>query len=309
MTLGGADLNLVVALTVILEEANVTRAGERLKMSQPAMSGALAKLRRRFDDELLVRSGRDYELTPFARELLPEAQQVLRLMSEALGVADEFDPATSTRTFRLTMSDYAMSVLLEPLLARVNAVAPGVHLTVDHLMPATAASDRVIVEYDAMVGPLGYGFTGRSAPLWRDRMVCVVSAQNPKADAGALTLDDLRTMAHAEATFGPGTLTPVGRVLGELDVVRQVDVQVHGWLPLPFVIEGSDLVAIMPERLARLHVRPQGPLVQLEPPFGDVILAEGYWYAPNRLDDPGDRWLFSVLDELAEQLAADNPSS
>ena len=74
MALGGTDLNLLLPLKVLLEEGNVTRAGQRLELSQPAMSAALARLRRRFDDELLVRAGRDYELTPFARDLLPEVQ-------------------------------------------------------------------------------------------------------------------------------------------------------------------------------------------------------------------------------------------
>ena len=307
MALGGTDLNLVLALKVILEEANVTRAGERLRVSQPAMSGALAKLRRRFDDELLVRSGREYELTPFARELLPEAQEALRLMSEALAVAEEFDPATSDREFRITMSDYAISVLLEPLLARVGARAPHVRLTVDHLLPATSASDRLLIDYDAMIAPLGYGFPGESRPLWRDRMVCLMAAGHPRAVGPELTLDDLRSLSHAEAGFGAGTLTPVGRVLGELDVHHRVEVQVRGWLPLPFVLAGSDLVAIVPERLARLHVRPGGPLVMREPPFGQVLLVEGYWYAANRLHDPADRWLFAQLDEVAAELSVADP--
>ena len=80
MTIGGTDLNLLLFLRVLLEEGNVTRAGNRLAVGQPAMSAALAKLRRRFDDELLVRSGRDYELTPFARDLLPEVHDGLRVL-------------------------------------------------------------------------------------------------------------------------------------------------------------------------------------------------------------------------------------
>ena len=95
MALGGTDLNLLLPLKVLLEEGNVTRAGQRLELSQPAMSAALARLRRRFDDELLVRAGRDYELTPFARDLLPEVQHAVRLLARALNLEDEFDPATS----------------------------------------------------------------------------------------------------------------------------------------------------------------------------------------------------------------------
>src|SRR3954454_19748276 len=99
MALGGTDLNLLLPLRVLLEEGNVTRAGRRLALSQPAMSAALARLRRKFDDELLTKTGRDYELTPFAQELLPEVQHALRLMGRALRVEEVFDPASSERTF------------------------------------------------------------------------------------------------------------------------------------------------------------------------------------------------------------------
>ncbi len=124
MTLGGTDLNLLLPLKALLEEGNVTRAGQRLELSQPAMSAALARLRRRFDDELLVRSGRDYELTPLARDLLPEVQHAVRLMARAMDREDEFDPVTSRRCFRLAMSDYAIAVLHEPLVRLISATAP-----------------------------------------------------------------------------------------------------------------------------------------------------------------------------------------
>src|SRR5438128_379798 len=135
MALGGTDLNLLLPLKVLLEEGNVTRAGQRLELSQPAMSAALARLRRRVDDELLVRAGRDYEPTPFARELRPEVQHALRLMGSALHLEEEFDPATSARTFRLAMSDYAIVVVHEPLVRLVESAAPGVRLSIGHLGP------------------------------------------------------------------------------------------------------------------------------------------------------------------------------
>lgn len=307
MALGGADLNLVLALNVILEEANVTRAGERLGLSQPAMSGALAKLRRKFGDELLVRSGREYELTPFAKQLLPEARRALRLISEALAVTEEFDPALSDRVFTVTMSDYAMAVLLQPLLDRLSRLAPHVRLSVDHLMPTVSASERILQDYDVMIAPMGYGFLGQSRLLWRDRFVCLLAAGHPLAGQEALTLGDLAALTHVDASFGPGALTPVHRKLAELAVQRTVEVQVQGWLPVPFVVENTDLVGIVPERLARLHVRPGGPLVALECPFPSLRLVEGYWYAANRAHDRADQWLYGQLDAVAADFAASVP--
>ena len=304
MALGGTDLNLLLPLKVLLEEGNVTRAGQRLELSQPAMSAALARLRRRFDDELLVRAGRDYELTPFARDLLPEVQHALRLMGAALHLEDEFDPASSQRTFRLAMSDYAIAVVHEPLVRLVEAEAPGVRLAIAHLGPGLRESPTALIEHDALVAPLGIGFQGESRPFWRDRMVVLASRDNPRLVDGRLTLDDLAALPHAAASFGPAVLTPVDRAFGELGIDRRIALTVYGFLPLPFVIEGTDMVAMVPELLARTLVGDEGPLVIVEPPFEELVLAEGYWFAADRLSDPAHRWLFGRLDAVAAVLAA-----
>ena len=304
MTLGGTDLNLLLFLRVLLEEGNVTRAGHRLRVGQPAMSAALAKLRRRFDDELLVRAGRDYELTPFARDLLPEVQHAVRLMTRALDLEAPFDAATSERSFRLSMSDYAIAVLHEPLVRLLSATAPGIRLIIEHLGPRARTSDRVLLDHDALVAPLGFGFPGESRPFWRDRMVVIADRRHPRLSGdGRLTLADLAELPHAVAAFGPGILTPVDRVFGEAGIDRRIMLQVAGFLPLAFVIEGTEMVAVVPEKLARVHIRDAGPIVIVEPPFGEVLLAEGYWYARDRLSDPAHRWLFARFDELADELA------
>jgi DNA-binding transcriptional LysR family regulator len=288
---------------VLLEEGNVTRAGQRLELSQPAMSAALARLRRRFDDELLARSGRDYVLTPLATELLPEVQHATRLMSRALQLEDAFDPPRSSRVFRLCMSDYAIGVIHEPLLRLVHTTAPGVRFEIEGLDPEIRNSDRALADYDALIAPLGFGFPGESRPLWRDRMVLIADRANRYLRDGALSVDDLAEMPHAVASFGTGILTPADRAFGELGVTRRVVLQVAGFLPLPFVIAGTELVAVVPERLARMHVRQDGPVVMVEPPFNEVVLAEGYWFGHDRLSDPAHRWLFARFDELAAELA------
>src|SRR6476469_8419896 len=283
MTLGGTDLNLLLSLKVLLEEGNVTRAGQRLELSQPAMSAALARLRRRFDDELLVRAGRDYELTPFAKDLLPEVQHAVRLLGRALHLEDEFDPSTSRRVFHLSMSDYAIAVVHEPLLRLIRESAPGVRLSIENLGPHSRASDRVLLDNDALIAPLGFGFPGESRPLWKDRMVLLADRGNARLGADGFTLQDLAELPHAVPSFGPGVLTPADRAFGELGIERHVALQVAGFLPLPFVIAGTSMVALVPEKLARIHTRVDSPVVQVEPPFDEVVLAEGYWFAGDRL--------------------------
>src|SRR5215470_12779025 len=154
------DINLLVALAALLEERNLTRAAEKTNMSQPAMSGALARLRRYFDDELLVRDGRAFRLTPLAGRLLPDVREALRQVERTLEARPRFDPATSTRTFSLVMSDYAVTVLIDPLLRRTHEVAPGVGLTISPLPPGLHESDRALLQHDLMIGPLGFAFPG-----------------------------------------------------------------------------------------------------------------------------------------------------
>jgi DNA-binding transcriptional LysR family regulator len=305
--LGAIDLNTLSALRALLEEGNLTRAGAKVGMAQPAMSGVLGRYRRHFNDELLVRVGREHELTPLARELLPQVQEALRLLREAFRVADVFDPRTSDRLFTVTASDYAMTVLLAPLRRRVREQAPAVRLAFVDLPADLVNSPGALLRYDLVVGPLGFGFAGEHTFLFHDRLVCLVDTDNPYLRAGALDLEALRTMPHAVTVFHDGALTPVDRVLGQLGVERRVALTARGFLPLPFAVLGTDAVAIVPDRLARTFLT--DPRLRLvEPPFGFVDMLETAWWHPSRAVDAGHQWLVGILQEVAAELATDEPA-
>jgi len=296
------DLNLLIALGALLEERNLTRAGEKTNMSQPAMSGALSRLRRHFDDELLVRDGRQYQLTPLARRLLPDVRDALRQVERTLEARPEFDPATSTRTFSLVMSDYAVTVLVDPLLRRVHELAPGVALTVHPLPPDLQESDRGMLQHDLVIGPLGFSFPGESEEIFRDRFVCLVDPGNSRLAGGALSLAAFGELPQAVATFGQREiLNHAEMALAALGVPRHIQVTVEGWLPLPFVVAGTDLVAVVPERLAR-RVASTAGVVVCEPPFGTIELLEAVWWHATRSGDQAVRWLRSITAEVAALL-------
>jgi DNA-binding transcriptional LysR family regulator len=301
MPVGGMDLNLLVALRALLEEVNVTRAGERISMSQPAMSAALAKLRRHYRDELLVRVGREYELTPLARSLLPVIQRSMPKVEAALALSDEFESGTSNRAFTIALSDYALAVMNGPLIRRIAAAAPDVALDWSPIPPDMHVSERGLLRFDFLVGPLGSGFRGNSETLFRDRFVCVVDPRNKRLADGTLSLRDFEALPHAVATFGPN-LTPIDRALSAMSIVRTIRVSTVGWLPLPFVVAGTDLVAVLPERLAR-QVGQLANVTVVEPPFGCVELVEALWWHPTRELDPGHRWLLGVLRECTASIA------
>ncbi len=302
MALGGTDLNLLVALRALLEEGNVTHAGARLGMSQPAMSGALARLRRHYKDDLLVRVGREYELTPLARTLLPSVQDSVRLVERALGLGERFVPPESRRVFSIALSDYAITVLNEPLLSRVQQLAPDVRLDLTPIPEDMHESDRELLRYDFLVAPRGYGFAGQSEEMFRDRFVCVVDPRNERLKDGRLTLRDLEELPHVIPVMGgPAALTPADRMLDQLGVRRRVQVAAAGWLPVPFVVAGTDLVAVVPERLAR-RVAATAKVAVVEPPFGPLALVEALWWHPTRSSDSGHQWLLGVLRDVASTL-------
>jgi DNA-binding transcriptional LysR family regulator len=212
-----------------------------------------------------------------------------------------FDPAESDREFSIAASDYTVTILADPLLRLVKRAAPRIRLNLHPLPAGLPSSSQALSTEDLLIGPVGYGFPGRHAELFRDRFVCVVDPAATGLKDAVLTLDDLSRMPHAAPTFAPGSHTPVDRVLAELGVTPRVRVTVFGWLSVPFVLAGTEMVAIMPERMARLAIR-SAPLAILEPPFGLVELVEAASWHPSRSDDPAVRWLVRTLQEAASEL-------
>ncbi|WP_017935948.1 LysR family transcriptional regulator [Nocardioides sp. Iso805N] len=297
MALGGFDLNLLVPLQALLEEANVTRAGERLGVTQPTMSGSLARLRRTFGDELLVKSGREFELTPLAKDLLPHVQETVRLMGSALRLDDPFDPGTSERTFRLVMSDYAIAVMHGPLAVRLQAQAPGVRLEINRV--GSVPDERLLVDHDVVIAPMARRFPGSTKPLWRDRMVIVADRANPRIRDGRLTVADLAALPHAVTYFAHQAVTPVDQAFNELGIERQITLRVYGFLPLLFAVQGTEMVAFVPERLTQAYRGGSNSLVAIQPPFDEIRLTEGYWYDESRLiTDGGYAFLLGQLEAV-----------
>jgi DNA-binding transcriptional LysR family regulator len=292
----GIDLNLLAVLGALLEHRNVTRAGERLSLSQPTMSGALARLRQHFGDELLVRSGREYQLTPMAKGLLPDVQDALGQVERTLCLPAAFDPAASRRRFSIAIS--AQSVLaLSGVLRRVHELAPRVQLDTWPITTTLLETGHGLLGYDVLIGPEGFRADGDPEVLLRDRLVYVADPANPRLRASAdgacrLSAADLAALPHATARLPEAGL--VTAALDRLGVTPHVVATTGGWLPLPFLVAGTDLVAAVPERLARRVSEAAGVAVT-EPPFGTVELVEVAWWHPLHTSDPALSWLRRII--------------
>jgi len=295
------DLNLLPQLQVLLELRNVSRAAERLQLSQPATSAAMARLRRHFDDELLVRNGRSYELTPFAQSLVPLVDEAMLHIQRATRVRSGFDPTTSEREFVIAASDYAAALIVGPLRGILRQEAP--HVVVD-IVP-TSGVQGALADYsrmDLLVGPMGYKMQGTTKQLFRDSFVAVADAGNPLLQLPRLTLEDIVGVPHAVGYFGEGISTPADKLFEKRGVRRRVAAVVAGFLSLPLMVEGTDLVALVPRMLASRAQR--GASIEVLEFAGELeaALVEAMYWHPSLTEDPANAWLRSVVQRACSQL-------
>jgi LysR family transcriptional regulator, nod-box dependent transcriptional activator len=307
MHLQGLDLNLLIALDALLTERNVTRAAERIHISQSGMSAALDKLRHYFSDQLLERIGRNMELTARGRALADPVKTILSQIQELNDPSHAFEPTVARRVFRISATTYCCELLATPLICRLRASAPMISVQFEELSADTA--DRILD------GQIDFAITIsarlidkmqthdeflRSEKLFTDRFVVAISKNNPY-DGEMITFDQLCDMGYIETRFG-GVIAGVSEQLW-----RQQPKQPHtcGWLPnfqlTLHTVGQTDMAAILPSLLVvlqgeRYNVR------ALPVPFEMPILEERlYWHRRNDTD-PGHRWMTQTLEQVVKDL-------
>lgn len=300
MELAGVDLNLLVALDALLSERNVTRAGERIGLSQPATSRALARLRELFDDPLLVRGKEGMRPTPRAEQLAPEVKRILADIRGSLFDRAVFDPATDSRTFTVAVNDYVGAALLPEVVSRIRQAAPSITLRFRSLpreVPARALADGTL---DLAVGTF-LRVPERLAvrELLTDSFVCAVRAGHPLAK-GKLTLKRFVAFDHlliASPGEGPGV---VDLALDQHGLSRRVAVYVPHFLVAPAVVATTDVIVTLARRIATKTAKSDG-LTLLEPPSAlklPEFPVQMIWH-PRTEEDPGALWLRERFVERA----------
>jgi DNA-binding transcriptional LysR family regulator len=306
MHLNKFDMNLLIALHALLQEKNVTRAAERVYVSQPAMSAALQKLRDYFRDPLLIRVGREMELTPRGLSLVEPVRDALLHVQATLGTQPSFDPATVERSFSLSIRDYIVPRLLPGVLRRLIVEAPKVQCVVEELAQASLArlehgdSDLCIaIDNPALFNVRQFPDWLRTSELMAVRWVCVVCADHPYIQ-DELTLELYRSMPHVMSR--PQGATPAAPELqsriGRIDL--DVRVTSHSVTDLLFMLPGTQLIATVPEsaalRLAALlRLRSFAPPQDI-PDSRELLM----WHKRNEAD-PGHAWLRNLFVEVSRQ--------
>ncbi|MCA9520330.1 MAG: LysR family transcriptional regulator [Myxococcales bacterium] len=295
------NLNELLALDALLNEASVTRAAQRIGLSQSAMSHALGRLRRVLDDRLLVRSGNRFVLTPRAEQLKGRLRAGLDQLAEAVRGEVGFSPESSQRRFTIASADMTALRVLPALLSRVRDEAPQLEL---HLIDAGERTLYLRLEQGevdlalTVARSLPPGFRRRK--LYRESFACLARADHPRLRERRLTLEDFVVLPHALISpTGEGSGV-VDRALAALGLERRILLRVQYFLVAPLLIAQSDLVLTAPRQLAAQFAEWAG-LALFEPPLElpgfDIHAA---WHERFQ-DDPGHRWLrqrlFASFDE------------
>jgi DNA-binding transcriptional LysR family regulator len=294
------DLVSVPVLRAVLQERSVTRAAEIVGLTQPAVSHALARLRRRLGDDLLVRVGQEYQLTPLGRSLLDRTESAYSALERLFD--QDFTPATSTRRFTLVQSDYSMVLLAEPLNRILRAEAPGVRLSFQQLTASIGDEFQdPLRQSDGVIVPPGHIQGQPSIRLLTDQWVCIVAQDNPHV-GGRLTVEDLARLPWV-ASYDQTLVSAAAplRHMRAMGLDPQVQVSVEGFLAVPALVAGTERIAFIHEKLARRIGTVPGIRVVPSPlPDNEHIVAL-YWDA-GVTNDPGHRWFRDVLVRAADQL-------
>jgi DNA-binding transcriptional LysR family regulator len=304
-SLSRIDVNLLVALDVLLEERNVTRAAKRLAVTQSAMSQTLQRLRDALGDPLLVRRGLGMVPTPRAEALAAPLRVALESLARAIVEQPSFDPARAKRTFRLALYDvYAISVLPR-VVARLVAEAPEVELDVTPVDPDTIEDRLRHGDVDvALLRTRRYPSDLAHESVLRERLVTMLRADHPALAKGTPTAAELARHPHAMIRLSGRGGSEVDSRLATKGISRRVQVRQPYFLAAAAVVSTSDLVISLP-RTAGRALAERWPVTLLDPPFGPFEYAIGATWSRHYDAEPGHRWLRELVMQALREVDDD----
>lgn len=294
MHLKDVDLNLLRLFDAVYRTRNVSRAAELLGLTQPAASQGLTRLRTLIHDPLFMRSGGGVQPTPKAQRLAEPVRHALAMLEQALGETAGFDPAQSTRSFQIHMSDIGESRFLPELMIALRERAPGVRVETRPL-----PRERVNEALDAGRIDFAFGFlpTVRDTQrieLLHDRYVVLLREGHPftrKRRTGKALLDALRELEFVGVRSHADTL----RIVQELRLESRLRLVTEHFLVLPSIVRGTDLAAVMPHNIASGF---EGGYAIVEPAFPQRDFTVALHWSKRFEADPGNSWLRALIVEL-----------
>jgi len=290
------DIRLLSVFDEIYKTRSVTAAAAALDLGQPAVSVALSKLRHQFGDPLFVRTSQGMEPTPFGESLVRPVRSVLEALEAVTGHRDDFDPASSNRTFRICMTDISQLVLLPKLWKTLSATAPHIRIEV---LPLSTDIARLLESGEA---DLALGFMPQLEAgfyqnvLFDQKFVCMVSEHHPRIQ-NELTLQHFASEDHAVISSSGSAPLLIDQEISRLGLNRRISLRIPNFIGAALVVEHTELIITIPERLGAV-LKGRGALRSFPVPFKlPDYQVKQHWHERYH-NDPGLVWLRRVIADL-----------
>lgn len=297
MHLKDVDLNLLRLFDAVYRARSVSRAAERLGLTQPAASQGLTRLRTLIRDPLFMRAPGGVKPTPKSDRLAPLVAAALTLLEGALGESVEFDPASAQRTFRLHLSDIGEGRFLPRLMVALREHAPGVRLASQPLPPDEIADALDSGRIDFAIGNLPQLRDAQRLELFRDRYIVLLRAGHPftrKRRTGAALLQALRELEFVNVRTHADTL----RILQRLRVEDRLRLTAEHFMALPSIVRATDLAVLIPTDTARTFAEAGGGFSIVEPPVAGRDFTVSLYWSRRFEGDAGNVWIRALTQQL-----------
>jgi DNA-binding transcriptional LysR family regulator len=299
LSLASLDLNLLVVFDAIVKDRNVTAAARRVGLSQPAMSSALARLRKTLDDPLFVRTGGGMQPTPYAELLAPPIQRACELVANSLEIDTTFEPLSANCTFRFYMTDIGAAVFLPKLLGAMTERAPLTRVQVLRIPEHGEQAAMAAGDVDLAVGffpDLRAGFYQQR--LYADEFVCLLRADHPRA-RGPIGVKQFTELRHAIITTpGTGHAAAIERAFARHRLTFAL--AIPHFTAVPVIVSQTDYVVTVPRRLAMTFSNFPGIKMIDSPIKIPPFEIKQHWHERYH-HDPANRWIRSLIAELLLQ--------
>ena len=291
MNLSDKDLNLFVVFDVIYTERNLTKSGEVLGITQPAVSNALSRLRENFNDELFVRTSKGMVPTPVAENMVNDIRQALDLIRNSISESESFNPKTANATFRISIGDTSEYRLLPQLIKNISNLAPGVDVE-SYLTPRTETPKELAAgNIDFAIDPPIHSDPNlRNKKIYQDDYVLVVNKKHPIAKKKKISLEDYLNLSHIHISKRASGLGHVDTTLNRLGLTRRIALRAQHFLVAPYIIDQSNLAMTTIKSFSRGR-----ELKVFQLPFKiNPLVLHLYWHV-NKDMDPANKWMRELI--------------
>lgn len=297
------DLNLLIIFEALISERHVSRAAEKVFLSQSAMSHALNRLRQYLDDPLLVRTENGLQPTPRALEMLPEIRKALQLIERTLQPSEQFTASTSQRTFSIASTDYFESVIFPDLVRHLQTIAPHVRLQIEMISEDASSSKLENRQVDLVIGMDASKKIPAhliSEPWITEQLVCLAGVEN-KEVGKSLSIQQYVGLPHAVFSDLTGdSSSSIDNWLNAQQLSRQSIVRTVNYMAAARIVAQTSAIMTLPSHMARLFSQMLGVRVVV-PPKGMPSIQMTMVHHPLFSNDPGIVWLIEQITLLENQ--------